>query len=366
MTLDDSALYTRYVRLSASERELDTETFSQVFAALQKDLMAELKRRGLIRLTPNHFGMIGQSMWVPEVQEELTQSCYVYIFVDRFHGLHDRAKSQSIEPMIRKNIQNFVHDFRKEKDPIGFKVYKIVCEAAKIAVEDGKLHTMEEDDMKKAKDKESEPLKFSMTTIFQAVSQSRQDTVEATGLQDIVASWEPQFIRKLATGFREGRSAAVDELANRLGRLGDAGIERFLLREIFVPLSEAVRALRHSDMSFEAPATRQAWDPEQRAIHHDFMDKFGNCVLGWTKATMGIDDQYLARLWGHFKREFFTDFAAGRGLESSPGFLYSDDTKVSQSKLAIVMDVSRQKLKALMEKLREIVSYCMKMMSQSG
>lgn len=139
MSTSDEIVFTEHVKhLGAGTTEMPN--------AVRKKLAARLKRmiqrRGLAKAAAATFGYSGRFLGDDEVFDELLNDAYCHLF----YGVGNHAGKQlaylqkqvetgnAIDPLIQRELANYVHDLHRKAFPSNAGVYKNVLAAAKSLV----------------------------------------------------------------------------------------------------------------------------------------------------------------------------------------------------------------------------------------
>ncbi|HEY0782848.1 MAG TPA: hypothetical protein VGE98_10355, partial [Thermoanaerobaculia bacterium] len=138
--------FTRFLRNLEPGRPLDPEgrEFEEVWTALRRLLVSELKRRSLWSLPPACLGVYGCAAWSePEAVEELVADCFTFIFAERFRSLKAQLRAKAdIEGLVLRNVRNFLYETQKRHDPIGFRVFTVLRSAVRDGLSAGELQVI--------------------------------------------------------------------------------------------------------------------------------------------------------------------------------------------------------------------------------
>ncbi len=140
-TVSKDSVFTRFLRNLEPERPLERENrdFDEVWTALRRLLVSELKRRSLWSLPPAFLGIYGCVTWAdPDAVEELVADCFVFTFAERFRSLKAQLRTKpDIEGLVLRNVRNFLHETQRRHDPVGFRVFTVLRSAVRNALSAG-------------------------------------------------------------------------------------------------------------------------------------------------------------------------------------------------------------------------------------
>jgi hypothetical protein len=138
--------FTRFLRNREPGRPLDREDreFDEVWTALRRLLVSELKRRSLWSLPPAFLGIYGCASWAdPGAIEELVADCFVFTFAERFRSLEAQLRTKpDIDGLILRNVRNFLQETQRRHDPVGFRVFTVLRSAVRNALSAGALQVI--------------------------------------------------------------------------------------------------------------------------------------------------------------------------------------------------------------------------------
>jgi hypothetical protein len=138
--------FTRFLRNLEPDGPLEQENgdFDEVWTALRRLLVSELRRRSLWSLPPACLGIYGCATWAdPEAVEELVADCFVFIFAERFRSLKAQLRNKpNVEGLILRNVRNFLHETQRRHDPVGFRVFTVLRSAVRGALSTGELQVI--------------------------------------------------------------------------------------------------------------------------------------------------------------------------------------------------------------------------------
>jgi hypothetical protein len=138
--------FTRFVRNLEPHGPLERQDgdFDEVWAALRRLLVGELKRRSLWSLPPTYLGIYGCATWAdPEAVEELVADCFAFTFAERFRSLKAQLRNKpNVEGLILRNVRNFLYETQRRHDPVGFRVFTVLRSAVRGAVAAGRLQVI--------------------------------------------------------------------------------------------------------------------------------------------------------------------------------------------------------------------------------
>lgn len=223
--------FTRFLRNLEPDRPLDREgqEFEEVWTALRRLLVSELKRRSLWALPPACLGIYGCATWAdPEAVEELVADCFVFIFVERFRSLKAQLRwKQDVEGLILRNVRNFLHETQKRHDPVGFRVFTVLRSAVRDALSAGELRVIA-----------GSPAVRHDTVLAFRPGASPEEAARPEALRPHVRAWNDDLLPGLITARGWDVRQVTARLEGHLRRLAAEGIRAFRFPDL-------VDALRH-------------------------------------------------------------------------------------------------------------------------
>ena len=350
-----SQVFTEYVRsLDPSGEPPDSESFGEVWAALGRALVSELKKRGLWSSPPSYLGVFGYDDWrqapsgneLPggEALKELLAGCYTHIFIRRLRGLKAQLKSKpNIEGLVYLNIRNFLHDTQKRHDPFGFRIFDVVQRASQDALRDGELVHLAGD------------RRLRNDTILGFDAEADPNQLPGEELDAVVRSWNDLLLPDLITARGKALERVIAVLRSLVSGLNNHGVRAFSFKQLIEPLKHDARARWCALLAAEdGPVTIEGdgelhtlvrlVQPDTRVEDLDSFEKLTDCLA---ESLEQVDEgpartqYYLSRLW-----EYLHTFAlAGDGLPSA-------------RKLARHLGIPRERLPGLFEILRGLAEDC--------
>jgi hypothetical protein len=362
----EEPVFTAYLRALATPAGPGPDLYRRVRDALASALGAELARRGLWRAPPTFLGVYGWTEWTEAgALDELVSACHGHNFVTRRRSLTAQlAVKKEIEGLVLRNVRLFVHERQKEHDPLGYQAYEVLKGAVEMARDEGWVTGMA---TAGRIDNETvicfAPGAGPPSTDRQQMERRREIATA------FVASCNGELLPDLVTARGRARKAVLEELARRLPRLADEGIESLSFRELLGPFRRDLRerwaalmwqgspavALRESvetagEPDDEAPTLVRVLSlltppppPDQAVIERQAFRRLTRCVATRIE-QMDLDELtrgYLETFWQYLRT------AAVLG-EPVP----------SQRKLAQFLKIPRERLPALYEAVAGAFEHC--------
>lgn len=349
---DEDAVFTRFLQALDPGRPLEGEGFEEVWQALRRLLIGELKRRSLWTLSPAYLGIYGSASWADEdAIEELVADGFVFIFGERLRSLRAQLRFKTnIEGLILRSVRNFLHEAQKHHDPVGFRVFTVLRGAVRAAVAAGDLHVIE-----------GNPAVRRGTVLAFHPGSSPSDAASPGELGPALRAWNDDLLPDLITA----RGWEVRPLMERIEKhlLGMHALGFFVVRfqDLIDPLRHDVRvrwrALWAGAQGEVLPQSGEddlfpvvllvapARSLEKRESFRDLLDCLERGIEGLAQRVQS--KEYLRRL--HiFLRNYAADaldMAEGEGLPS-------------HRRIADLLGIPRERLPGLFATLQEIAEAC--------
>jgi hypothetical protein len=232
-------LFTDFVRSLETGDQPCAELLDRVLRALRGVLRREMRRRSLMTAPPSFVGVVGWPGWQqPGALEDLTVSCYGYVFVDRLRALQAQLRVRdNIDGLVFRNVKNFLHDLQKANDPVGYRAYEVLRRAVESAAAAGGLRVEGE-----------EKLGGDSLCLFPAAALAAEDQPD-TGerarrrqvMEQLTAQWNAELLPDLILARGKRRDEIAGELARRLPELAAEGVVAFRFRELLAHLRRDLR-----------------------------------------------------------------------------------------------------------------------------
>jgi hypothetical protein len=355
--------FTRFLRNLEPGRPLDRESreFDEVWAALRRLLVNELKRRSLWSLSPACLGIYGCASWsVPEAVEELVADCFVYIFAERFRSLKAQLRSKlDIEGLVLRNVRNFLQETQRRQDPVGFRVFTVLRSAVRNALSAGALQVVA-----------GSPGVQRDTVLAFRTATSEEEAARPADLRPHVLAWNDDLLPDLITARGWDVRQVTARLERHLHRLEAAGVRAFRFHDLVDALRQDARARWRAvwvcspdgippqpEEDGLAAVTRLveplfAWD-ERESVH-----KLLACLersVERVPEPPARSRDYLRRLLA-FLKSHATDSPDEVGEEKLP----------SHRQLANLLDIPRERLPGLFQTLLDLAEACRRKLSGEG
>ncbi len=356
-------IFTRYVRaLDPSGEPPDEESFEEVWAALGRVLISELKKRGLWDSPPSYLGVYGYESWrsagqeqhglISEALEELLAGCYSHIFIRRLGGLEAQLKVKpNIEGLIFLGVRNFLHDAQKRHDPLGFRIFDVLRRALIAALADGELVLLRGG------------RKLRNETVLAFDDGADPDRLAGDELGTAVERWNDILLPDLVTARGKALERVVLVLRSLVSRLAGHGVSAFAFKQLIDPLKNDARARWGALLAAEEGPTAIESDgdlltlvrliqPDTGVEDRDGFDKLSACMAESLERRQEVarTRAYQSALWQYLQA--FALGAAGDGMPSG-------------RKLARHLGIPRDRLPGLFEALGEMVQTCRAAISRS-
>ncbi len=356
-----SQVFTEYVRsLDPKGEQPDAKRFEEVWAALGRALVSELKKRGLLGTPPSYLGVYGYSSWRQaevggEALEELLAGCYAHIFIRRLGGLKAQLKAKpNIEGLVFLGIRNFLHDTQKKHDPLGYRIFDVLQRALCDALDDGELVRLAGD------------RRLCNDTVLGFDVDADPEQLAGEELAATIKSWNDTLLPDLVTARGKARERTIAVLRSLVARLSVSGVTAFSFRQLIEPLKNDARARWRALFESQEGATAIESDgelltlvrqvqPDTSLEERDSFEKLSLCLaesldrLGGPARTRG----YLSTLW-----EYLRTYAAGTDGTALAGAPAASGGLPSARKLARHLGIPRDRLPGLFATLGSHIQNC--------
>ena len=227
--------FTRFLRNLEPDLPLDRDDgeFEEVWTALRRLLVSELKRRSLWPLPPACLGIYGCATWAdPEAVEELVADCFVFIFAERFRSLKAQLRYKpNVEGLILRNVRNFLHETQRRHDPVGYRVFTVLRSAVRGALSAGELQVIA-----------GSPALRHDTVLGFPIGASPEEAVQPKELRQHVRAWNDDLLPDLITARGWDVRQVTARLEQHLHRLEAEGVRAFHFHDLVDALRQDARA----------------------------------------------------------------------------------------------------------------------------
>jgi hypothetical protein len=227
--------FTRFLRNLEPGQPLDREDreFEEVWTALRRLLVSELRRRSLWSLPPACLGIYGCAAWAdPDAVEELVADCFVFVFAERFRSLKAQLRYKpNIDGLILRNVRNFLHETQKRHDPVGFRVFTVLRSAVRGALSAGELRVIA-----------GSPAVRHDTVLAFRLGASPEEAVRPEELRPRVLAWNDDLLPDLITARGWDVRQVTARLERHLGHLAAEGVRAFHFHDLVDALRQDARA----------------------------------------------------------------------------------------------------------------------------
>lgn len=234
-TVSKDSGFTRFLRNLEPGRPLDQDdcAFEEVWTALRRLLVSELRRRSLWSLPPAFLGIYGYSSWAdPEAVEELVADCFVFTFVERLRSLKAHLRSKpDINGLVLRNVRNFLQETQRRHDPVGFRVFTVLRSAVRNALSTGALRVVAG----------SPGVQRDTVLAFRTVP-SEEAAAQFDDLRPHVLAWNDDLLPNLITARGWDVREVTARLERHVHRLEAAGIRTFRFHDLVDALRQDARA----------------------------------------------------------------------------------------------------------------------------
>jgi hypothetical protein len=338
----EDAVFTRFLRALEPGRSSPSDGFEEVWQALRRLLVSELKRRSLWSLSPAYLGIYGSTSWADaEAVEELVADGFLFLFGERLRSLQAQLRQKpDVEGLILRGVRNFLYEAQKRHDPLGFRVFTVLRAAVRAAVTAGSLHVVE-----------GSPAVRRATVLAFHADASPAEAARPGDLAPGVRAWNDDLLPDLITA----RGWEVRPLMARVGEhllgLPEAGFPVFRFQDLVDPLRHEARARWRA---LWAGSPDGGGGLEERESFRGLLD----CLERGIEAIpqRARSRQYLRRL-----QVFLRNYAADTG--EFPG---GEETLPSHRQLAQLLGIPRERLPGLFIILRKLAEACRRRVPGKG
>lgn len=227
--------FTRFLRNLEPDGPLEREDgdFDEVWAALRRRLVSELKRRSLWSLPPACLGIYGCATWAdPDAVEELVADCFIFTFAERFRSLKAQLRYKpNVEGLIVRNVRNFLHERQRRHDPVGFRVFTVLRSAVRGALSAGDLQVIA-----------GSPAVRPDTVLALRRGASPEEAVRPDVLRRHVLAWNDDLLPDLITARGWDVRRVTARLEWHLRALAADGVRAFRFHDLIDALRQDARA----------------------------------------------------------------------------------------------------------------------------
>lgn len=227
-------VFTQHVR-DLVRGDVTRQELESPWRKLRDALTAEMRQRGLFGTSPACVGLYGFANWSEEALDELASDCYSAVFLRRLPSLAAQLERKAnVEGLVFNNIRYYLHEIQRKHDPIGFRVYTALRAAVCAAVDRGTLRIAEGD-----------PAVRNNTVLAlvspHAAPTPPQPTNADAELERAARHWSEELLPDLVTARGTALDPLIAQLADRVARLANRGIETFRFQHLAKLLKDRVR-----------------------------------------------------------------------------------------------------------------------------
>lgn len=364
--------------------------FSALWRALRRALRREIRRRGLWEASPAYLGVTGWPSWTGEAGcehgwypgdalDELAAEAYLHIFSTRLESLREQLRRKpNIEGLVHRNVRLVVHEAQRRHDPLGFHLFRLLRAALRRLLNQDRLSIVE-----------GGP-RIANRTLFTFGDDPPGDALQGLDdpheapLEDPVQRWNDDLFPDLLIARGDERRAVVEQLAEHVAALSDAGVETFRFHRLIATLKADTRtrwlALFRTSQGLDEGTFGELGElvrpvaPDRRILEWDRFVKLARCV---TRRLEKLDGQRRTRqhrlkLW-RFLEAFAASASAGEitggeqpweQADGFPGQVLRADDLPSQRELARLLDIPRGRFPELFDTLGEVVRTCLETLEE--
>jgi hypothetical protein len=348
----EDAVFTRFLQDLEPDRPMAGEGFEEVWQALRRLLVAELKRRNLWTLSPAYLGIYGSPSWADdEAVEELVADGFVFIFAERLRCLKAYLRFKpDVEGMVVRSARNFLHEAQKRHDPVGFRVFTVLRGAVRAAVEAGALHVVAG----------SHAVRRGTVLAFAGGGSPGEaaDAADADQLASAVRAWNDALLPDLITARGWEVRPLMARVEEHLLRLPLLGFPVYRFEELVDPLRRDARArwralwagaqgevLPQAGEELAVLPVMPARNLEERESFRNLLECLERGIEALAQRTQS--KEYLRRL------QIFLRNHAAEAIEAQAG-----GGLPSYRRIADLLGIPRERLPGLFATLQQLAAAC--------
>ena len=379
--------FTDFARIALLKREPSLRELDRIWTKLRAWVRRALQRRGMWNRRPVYLGILGDGAWVtPETADgkgaprgmtrdsldELVQEVYVEIFVKRARHLRRYIRQgRAIEALVRRAVDQAIHDRQKARDPLGQRLYQWLRSAVHKGLESGEIRLRDGGSRN-----EVCAAKIEASTVLYFGPDGSEAEVETTW-QDLelhARRWNDELFVDWLTAKGQDSELVVGRLALLLMGLAQSGVTQVRFQVLVEALTRDTRSRLAVLFSQWQPMSRawstgdgsdvaKAWDDPRRISEaQDRFQSLAGCV---EQRIDGVDGQrrtreQMRRLWrllGVWARAMAT--GPGSSDDHRLADLFKGDGFPSDRELGRLLDLRHDRVKDLMTRLKVEIGSCL-------
>ncbi len=225
-----STTYTNYVSsLNDDGSPPDSESVEAVCRLLRRDLIRELRKRGLWHSPPSYLGKAGTSWQDGDALDDLFHDAYVFIFLERLESLKIQLLvCADIDGVVVLNVRHLISRLQRKSDPIGYRVFRLLRSALLAAVDAQALHVLAGDD----------GIRNDTVLGFEPDADPQPPPAD---LGEHVRAWNDDLLPELMTARSRAVTGVVERLTAWILGLRAAAVEAFRFKDLIDPMKRDVR-----------------------------------------------------------------------------------------------------------------------------
>jgi hypothetical protein len=361
-TVSKGSRFTRFLQNLEPDGPLERENFDEVWTALRRLLVSELKRRSLWSLPPACLGIYGCAAWAdPDAVEELVADCFVFTFAERFRSLKAQLRHKpNVEGLVLRNVRNFLHERQRQNDPVGFRVFTVLRSAVRGALSAGELQVIAG----------STAVRHDTVLAFR-LGASPEESVRPAELRLHVLAWNDDLLPDLITARGWDVRQVTARLERHLRGLAAEGIRAFRFHDLIDALRQDARArwravwlyspegipprLEEDGFAAVARLVELPGEDERESLHR---------LLACLERSIEKVAEPPARSRDYLRRllVFLKSHAADAPEERGA----PDRVLPSHRQLAQLLAIPRERLPDLFRTLRNLAEACRRKISEEG
>ncbi len=347
-------------RLSTNPESLDLQDYEEALEHLRALLVVEMRKRKLWRSPPIYLGIHANTWSEPGALAELVSDAYNYIFVHRLPGLIRQLKARpNIQPMVRRNVKNFLTDRQRKWDPMGYRLFGRLRAAVARCLDLGRLFLRGDDGEQKLKKDQPPPVGNDSLLTFR---KGLIEIARALLFDTPVRRWNDDLMPKLVTAERRAVPKVVGRLADHVNTLPDDGIEAFRFGDLINALKKDARKRWHDLWRHEVDPQPDGEGPEApRVLITEAVDELKSHWLRRRDLALSRVEESIQDLSNPKDRDEI--WAIWIYLKTTRLEALGDDNDAkfpNDSEIERATGVSRKRVSKLCRQLLQLVEACLR------
>ncbi|HRC86422.1 MAG TPA: hypothetical protein PK413_12505, partial [Thermoanaerobaculia bacterium] len=319
---------------------------------------------------PRCLGVLGAFSWLDragggrgDALDELAAEAYVFVFVDRLRSLRAQLLVKpNVEGLVLVALRQFLHERQRDHDPLGARVFEVLRDAVRLAVESGELNVLDGDE------------RIRNDTVLSALT-APAPIAPADVWFDLASKWAGVLLPDMVTARGGDLQELIGRLTQLLRTLPSQGVRAFRFRDLAEALKAEVRARWGAlwDQGQVGGAEADEQRPARLAILRDPVSAFEErqflrAVLGCVQERLESLEapertrRYLRSLWGFLRVQVAGANPQGSldRLAQSVRSPREEETEglPSHRRLADLLGIPRERIPGLLSNLGSIYLAC--------